>query len=139
MAATKLKRVLERHAAARFVIAGMANTVFGFLVYSAAVLAKAPVWAALLAGVLAGIVFNYVTIGGYAFRQLSWKNFPRFVLCYVAVYLINLGLITLLSRIGTGLIAAQAVITVPLAAFSYLMMRFVVFTGPTPRRAGDLG
>jgi putative flippase GtrA len=125
----RLRHLLAQHSAARFVVAGMANTVFGFIVYSAAVLAGAPVWAALLAGVLAGVVFNYVTIGGYAFRQLSWRNFPWFVLCYVAVYLTNLGLIELLSRNGLGVIVAQAIVTVPLAVMSYLMMRFMVFTG----------
>jgi putative flippase GtrA len=125
----RLRHVLAQHAAARFVVAGVANTAFGFIVYSAAILAGAPVWAALLAGVVAGVVFNYVTIGGYAFRQLSWRNFPLFVLCYAAVYLTNLGLIELLSRSGLGVIVAQAIVTVPLAVLSYLMMRFLVFTG----------
>jgi putative flippase GtrA len=124
---TGLRHFLGRHTAARFVVAGAVNTAFGFVVYSAAILATAPVWGALLAGVVAGLGFNYVTIGGYAFRQLSWRNFPRFVLCYAAVYLTNLGCIELLSRKGTGVILAQALITIPLAGLAYLIMRFVVF------------
>lgn len=125
----RLRHFLQAHTAARFVLAGLANTAFGFVVYSLAILASAPVWGALLAGVLAGVVFNYVTIGGYAFRQLSWRNFPWFVACYAAVYLTNLALIEVLSRQGLGVILAQALVTVPLAALSYVMMRFVVFTG----------
>jgi putative flippase GtrA/SAM-dependent methyltransferase len=124
-----LRQLLARHTAARFMMAGVANTAFGFVVYSAAIFAWAPVWGALLAGVAAGMVFNYVTIGGYAFRQLSWRRFPRFVLCYAAVYLTNLLLIELLSRHGLGAILAQALVTVPLAVLAYLMMRFMVFTG----------
>ena len=124
-----LRQLLARHSAARFVVAGMANTAFGFIVYSGGILAGVPVWGALLAGVLAGVVFNYVTIGGYAFRQLSWRNFPWFVGCYVVVYLTNLGLIELLSHRGLGVILAQALVTVPLAVLSYLMMRYMVFTG----------
>jgi putative flippase GtrA len=123
-----LRRFLAQHTAARFVVAGVGNTAFGFVVYSCAILAGMPVWGALLAGVLAGLAFNYLTIGGYAFRQLSWRNFPRFGLSYAAVYLANLGLIHLLSARGLGAIQAQALVTVPLAAFSYLMMRFMVFT-----------
>ena len=124
-----LRQWLEAHTAARFVLAGLANTAFGFVVYSLAILVGAPVWGALLAGVVAGVVFNYVTIGGYAFRQLSWRNFPAFVSCYATVYLANLGLIEVLSRHGMGVIIAQALVTVPLAALSYLMMRFMVFNG----------
>jgi len=123
----KLQRLLGQHTAARFIVAGAANTVFGFAVYAGAVLARAPVWAALMAGVVAGLVFNYLTIGGYAFRQLSRRNFPWFALCYATVYLVNLGLIELLSHKGLGVIQAQALVTVPLAVFSYLMMRFLVF------------
>jgi putative flippase GtrA len=125
----RLRHFFGRHTAARFVLAGAANTVFGFVVYSAAILAGVPVWGAILAGVLAGLVFNYVTIGGYAFRQLSWRNFPKFVLSYAVVYLVNLGLIELLSRKALGVIQAQALVTIPLAVMSYLMMRFLVFTG----------
>ena len=124
----RLRRLLGRHAAARFIVAGAANTAFGFAVYAGAVLARAPVWGALMAGVVAGLAFNYVTIGGYAFRQLSRRNFPWFALCYGTVYLVNLGLIELLSRKGLGVIQAQALVTVPLAVLSYLMMRFLVFT-----------
>ncbi|MCG2593051.1 GtrA family protein [Ramlibacter sp. XY19] len=124
-----LRGFLERHTAARFVLAGIANTAFGFVVYSGAILLGVPVWGALLAGVLAGVVFNYVTIGGYAFRQLSCRNFPWFVACYAVVYLTNLGLIELLAFRGLGVILAQAVVTVPLAVLSYLMMRYLVFTG----------
>jgi putative flippase GtrA len=125
----RLRRLFAQHTAARFVLAGAVNTVFGFVVYSLAILAGVPVWGAILAGVLAGVVFNYVTIGGYAFRQLSWRNFPRFLLCYAVVYLVNLGLVELLSRKGLGVIQAQALITAPLAVMSYLMMRYLVFTG----------
>ncbi len=125
----RLRHFLDAHTAARFVLAGLANTAFGFVIYAAAILAAAPVWGALLAGVLSGVVFNYVTLGGYAFRQLSWRNLPRFVLSYAIVYLANLALIGLLSRRGMGLISAQALVTLPLAALSYLMMRYVVFTG----------
>ena len=51
----------------RFVIAGLLNTLFGFVIFSAAIAARVPVWAALLAGLLVGIAFNFVTTGGTCF------------------------------------------------------------------------
>jgi putative flippase GtrA len=122
-----ISRQFAAHTGARFIAAGILNTAFGFLVYGATVFAGAPVWAALLTSVLSGIVFNYVTIGGYAFRQLSRKTFPRFVGCYVLVYATNLALIELLARSGLGAVGAQAVLTLPMAGLSYLLMRHVAF------------
>ena len=55
----------------RFIVAGAINTLFGFAVYSAAVLAGLPVWSALLVGNVAGVGFNFVTIGGYVFGVLG--------------------------------------------------------------------
>ena len=118
---------LQARTGARFVLAGIVNTVFGFLVYGATILAGGPVWAALLAGVVAGILFNFVTIGGYAFRQLSVRNFPRFVGCYVVVYLVNLLSIHLLAGTRLGAVGAQAVLTLPMAVLSFLLMRHVAF------------
>jgi putative flippase GtrA len=122
-----MARRLHAHAGARFIAAGIANTAFGFLVYGVAVFAGAPVWAALLASIISGILFNFVTIGGYAFRQLSARTFPRFVLCYAVVYLVNLFSSHLLTRGGVGVLSAQALLTIPMAGLSYVLMRHVAF------------
>lgn len=114
----------------RFILAGGLNTLFGFGIYAAAILGGAAVWLALLFGVLAGIVFNFFTIGGYAFRQLSAGRFPRFVICYLLIYGINLGLIKFLSQWVQGAIVIQFVLLFPMAATSYLLMRSFVFSAP---------
>jgi putative flippase GtrA len=43
---------------ARCIFAGVLNTAFGWLVYSVAILFGAPVWSALIAGILFGIIFS---------------------------------------------------------------------------------
>ncbi|MBI3481189.1 MAG: GtrA family protein [Nitrosomonadales bacterium] len=112
----------------RFLVAGGVNTLFGFAVYSMCILAGMAVWLALLAGTLAGIVFNFFTTGGYVFRELSISRFPRFVMAYLFVYGVNYLLLELISSWLSSKIVSQAIITLPLALLSYFVMaRFVYF------------
>jgi putative flippase GtrA len=112
---------------ARFIFAGVLNTAFGWLVYSVAILFGAPVWSALIAGILFGIVFNFFTIGGYAFKALSISRLPRFIAVYVIIYIINLLSINYLVNVLLEAIWAQAVLTLPMAFLSYALMRAWVF------------
>ena len=48
----------------------------------------------MLFGTVAGIAFNFFTLGGYAFRDLSPRSIPRFVLGYAFVYVATLWLPT---------------------------------------------
>lgn len=122
-----LIRHLRNSTLMRFVLAGAINTLFGFLVYSAAILVGAAVWLALLTGICAGVAFNFLTTGGYVFRDLSPKRFPGFLLTYAFIYLLNLGLIALLSRWIANPIWAQAIVTLPMAWISYVLMARWVF------------
>jgi putative flippase GtrA len=111
----------------RFVVAGGVNTLFGYAIYAASIASGAPVWLALLIGMVAGTVFNFFTTGGYAFRQLALRRYPRFVCCYLLVYGVNLVLLAALSPWIADKLLAQAVLLVPLALFSYVLMARLVF------------
>lgn len=108
-------------------MAGGVNTLFGYVIYSLGILLGAPVWMALLVGMLLGTVFNFFTTGGYAFRQLSKERYPRFVACYLLVYGINIVLIETLSNWISNNFLTQAILLVPLAALSYVLMARLVF------------
>ncbi|RYG10152.1 MAG: hypothetical protein EON92_13245 [Burkholderiales bacterium] len=112
----------------RFVVAGGVNTLFGYAVYGLGIAAEAPVWLALLAGMVAGTIFNFFTTGGYAFRQLALTRYPLFAACYLLVYGINLLLIALLSQWLQDKMLVQGLLLIPLALLSYLLMARVVFT-----------
>jgi putative flippase GtrA len=111
----------------RFLLAGIANTLFGLAVYAGAIRLGLATWAALLAGMLGGLAFNFVTLGGYAFRDLSLQRLPRFVCCYAATYLLNLGAHRLLHVVLADAILCQAILTPPMAVFSYLCLSRFVF------------
>ncbi len=124
-------KLLHESTFLRFLVAGGVNTLFGYAVYSVAIFADTPVWLALFIGMLAGTVFNFFTTGGYAFRQLAISRYPRFVLCYLFVYGVNLVLFAGLSRYIADKLIVQGLLLVPLALLSYFIMSRLVFA-PQP-------
>ncbi len=112
----------------RFLFAGGVNTLFGFAVYSALILAGIAVWLALLAGTLLGTIFNFFTTGGYVFRDISRARVPRFVICYLILYGINFILLDGLSGWLDDKIIAQAILIIPMALLSFFLMARFVFS-----------
>jgi len=120
-------RTLRGNRFLRFLMAGAINTLFGFLAYSTAILFGADVWLALLLGLVCGAIFNFFSTGGYVFRDLRLGRVPRFVSCYLLVYLLNLKLIDWLSLWVGNAILAQAILTLPIALLAYILMARFVF------------
>jgi len=126
---------LQRHATfLRFLIAGGFNTLFGWAMYSLAILSGAQPWLALIVSTVTGIVFNFFSLGAYAFRDFALKRLPRFVLSYGVIYATNLICLGLIKRWLSDPIWAQLILTPPMAILSYLLMSRAVFTG-TPVKA----
>jgi putative flippase GtrA len=114
----------------RFLLAGAVNTGFGLLVYALALQAGAADWLALLLSLVMGVAFNFLSMGGYAFRDLSLARAPRFVLAYALLYAVNLLLLRAVSPwLGSPLLA-QTLLTPLMAGLSYLMLSRWVFNQP---------
>lgn len=121
---------LERHATfLRFLIAGGFNTLFGWLVYSAAILWGMQPWLALVVGMATGIGFNFISLGAYAFRDTALKRFPRFALSYGFIYATNLICLKALKPWIDQPIWAQLILTPPMAILSYVLLSRMVFSG----------
>ena len=127
-------RMLRGNRFLRFIVAGAINTLFGFLVYSVALLSGGAVWLALLLGLVSGTIFNFFSTGGYVFRDLRLARVPRFVVCYLLVYGVNLKLIDWLSLWVGNPILAQGILTLPIALLAYVVMARFVFL-PASRSA----
>lgn len=120
---------LKRHAIfLRFLIAGGFNSLFGWLIYSAVILLGGEAWLALIVGSITGIGFNFITFGGYAFRDMAIKRLPRFVLSYGCIYVINLICLTALNPWVAHPIWSQLILTPPLSILSYVLLSRMVFT-----------
>lgn len=110
----------------RFLLAGVVNTLFGFMIYGVLVVSGLAAWLALLIATILGVAFNFFTTGSYVFQQLLLTRLPRFVTCYALVYGINLMLLELLAAWLGDKILSQAILMFPVAMISYsLMARFV--------------
>jgi putative flippase GtrA len=115
----------------RFLLVGGLNSLFGFTVFSLIACLGGRTWQAILGGNLAGILFNFFTIGGVVFRDLSLRRLPFFVFAYILLLVLNIESISLLTSVcQIDRITAQAFLTVPLAILSFFVMSKFVFSHP---------
>lgn len=129
----RIARALGTSQPFRFLVAGAANTLFGLGVYAGCILMALPTWLALLVGIVAGIAFNFVSFGAYAFRDLSMRRLPRFVAAYCVIYLVNVLALDALRELVPDPIWGQVLLTIPMAALSYVLMSRFVFRKEAPR------
>jgi len=118
---------LNNNLLARFIIAGIVNTLFGWTIFSILILLDIAIPISLFFGMSLGILFNYITIGGYAFKKFSKKIFFKFILSNLFIYLLNLLLLSLIDRIIINIIFAQLFLAPFLALFSFIIMKKIVF------------
>lgn len=111
----------------RFLMAGIINAIFGWIVYSITILFGFASWFALIIGLIAGITFNFATIGGYVFRSMTLQYLPKFIASYVLIYLINLSCLQLIEQWIIQPILSQLILTPPIAIISYILQSYFVF------------
>lgn len=112
----------------RFLLVGFFNSIFGFSVFSLIVFLGGETWLALLGGNVAGVFFNFFTIGGFVFLDLRFHRIPLFVLVYVGLFFTNLKSIEyIIVYTKFDRITAQALLTAPMAILSYFVMKEIVF------------
>jgi putative flippase GtrA len=117
----------------RFLLVGVLNTAFGLGVYAVLMHVGLPIWAALIGGNVAGIVFNFITTGSLVFSEVSLVRLPRFVGVYLACYILNYLLIRFLVSLHMGAIESQVFISPIIAVTSFYLMSRYVFASRTSR------
>ncbi len=110
---------------ARFLLAGLANTAFGYAVFALLLAIGAGPLAALVFGAIAGAAFNLQTSSRLVFR--SRARTLRFFSVYAAVLALNWAALRATHRAGLSNMEAQAILSLPIAAISFLAQRFFVF------------
>jgi len=112
----------------KFLIVGAINTLFGFGVYSACIFFDSPVPIALLISMILGTLFNFFSTGRYVFNQYSLYFLPRFLICYLFIYILNISLFEVIFSKINNKIYTQAILVLPLAVLSYFLMNKFAFS-----------
>jgi putative flippase GtrA len=123
----ELLRHPELRRFARFLVVGVINTLFGYGVFAALVLARLDSAAALALATVAGVIFNYFTTGKLVFANQGGAMLPRFILAYCLSYGANLAMLKGLERLGVDTLVAQALCLPPTVILSFALLRWFVF------------
>jgi len=114
---------------ARFIAVGLLNTVVGYAIYGILILLNVPYLAALLVSTIAGVIFNYFSIGRLVFKSRGGRVvFVKFIAAYGVVYCINaVALEVLIKHFQFNPYIGQA-LCVPLSVIiSWLLMNYWVY------------
>lgn len=113
-----------------FLAAGALNTCFGYAVFACLVWVGLGNDLAVILGTVAGIAFNFQTIGK-VFASRGFSRLPQFLLIYGLLLVANVLLLRALVAAGSGPYVGQAIIIAIISPLSFLMMRRFVFV-PAP-------
>ena len=114
----------------RFIITGIVNTIFGYLVYATGILAGLDYTPALILSYIIGVTFSYYTFRRFVFHHQGSKrqSFGKFTATYIFLFVVNWGALHLLvAQWQWNDLLAQALIVPCCAAMSFIINRLVVF------------
>ena len=114
----------------RFLLVGLLNTGFSYAVYALFLYFGLTYILANLMALLLGIAFSFRTQSVLVFRRRSPRLMGRFAACWLTIFGLNIGVITLLMRTGFDPYAAGALALLPTALVSYFIQRIFVFGSP---------
>ena len=121
-----LKRMLKQQVI-RFIAVGVVNTLFGYSIYALLIYLGLNYMVAVLFATVAGVLFNFKTIGHYVFESTDRNLLLKFIIVYSIIYGINVGLIWLFSFWNIDYYTAGFLAIVPCAAISFILNKLFVF------------
>lgn len=121
-------RDLLRQRLARFLAVGLLNTAFGYVVFYLVLSITKHAIAAALFATLAGVLFNFRSLGALVFDSHDKSLLTRFVMVYAAIFAVNVAGLRLFETLGVDAAFAQVCLLPLLAGLSYVLNRDHVFS-----------
>ncbi|MEI6380225.1 MAG: GtrA family protein [Cyanobacteriota bacterium ELA615] len=129
----KLVKFIKKHTFIRFLLVGVLNTAFSYLLYASLILIGLKYLLAFSISYVAGVLFNFQTIGKLVFKNKNNKLLFRFVGVYVVIYLLNAEGLRIADALNinieykTKMLIASAILVVPMAMVSFVLNKLFVF------------
>jgi len=126
-------KLLKKHRFVRFLLVGVLNTIFGYSLFAVLILIGLNYKYAVLIGTILGVLFNFQTTGRLVFGSKNNKLIFRFVLVYVATFLLNVEALRFVDGMNinieqkTKMLIAGAILVLPMAVISFVLMKLFVF------------
>jgi putative flippase GtrA len=111
----------------RFFVVGGLNTCFGYSLFAVLTYVGVVYPIAIGLATIGGVLFNFQSIGRMVFGGAPRSRFWRFVGVYCIVYLVNVGSVHLLLRLGANVYVANAIMLIPLSLLAFILNRQFVF------------
>lgn len=114
----------------RFIITGIVNTVFGYIVYACGIMLGLDYTLALILSYIIGVTFSYTTFRYFVFAHQGSKrqSFPKFIATYILIFGFNWAALRfLIIHLQWNDLLAQALIVPCCAAISFIINRLFVF------------
>lgn len=115
----------------RFIGVGLVNTLFGYMIYAVLIYWGLYYVYAVFFATVAGVLFNFKTIGTFVFQSDDNTRLLHFIGVYTIVYAINVGLINLFSVWGIDYYMAGFLAIFPCAGVSFVLNKRFVFRKKT--------
>jgi len=114
----------------RFLLVGIVNTAFSYLVYASMLFIGFNYAISNLIALITGILFSFRAQGHFVFRNSNNKLLGRFIICWAGIYIVNVLLIRLGLGFGLDAYISGALSMPPVAVLAYLAQkRFVFWNG----------
>jgi putative flippase GtrA len=111
----------------RFIVVGVVNTGFGYVLYTLFISVGMHYSRATLLALIISLIFGYYTQGKLVFRAGSPGMFLRFLFAWGAIYSVNVAAIATFIAYGFNSYLSGA-LSVPITTiFSYLTQKYFVF------------
>jgi len=116
----------------RFILVGILNTLFGYLIYAFFIFLHLHYAQAVLLATIIGALFNFKTIGALVFKNTDNRLIFKFLSVYLVTYLFNVFALKVCSRFGMDMYLAGIIVAFPAALISFVLQNFLVFRDKAP-------
>jgi putative flippase GtrA len=121
-----LSKLLKNKLIRFFIVSGI-NTVFGYGLFALLIFIGVTYPLALLISTIAGILFNFKTIGVVIFKNHNNLLIFKFFGVYGITYLCNLGGLALFKSFGINIYLSGAILLIPIGLLAFMLNKTFVF------------